>query len=99
MFWSLTSQPWVLVGAGNLALLTRGGRLFKMCYVTSVTVMTRFSRQVHTQGLDMTLRGLWKYAQIWTLMEEGTITGFGDDRTLQGEAKDTEVIKAYGSPM
>ena len=30
-------------------------------------------------------------------MEEGTIAGFGDNRTTQGEAKDTELIKAYGS--
>ena len=64
----------------------------------SMIMMSRFPRQVHTQGLDMILRGLWKYAQIWTLMEEGTITGFGDNRTTQGEAKDTEVIEACGSP-
>ena len=61
--------------------------------------MTRFPRQVHTQVLDIILRELWKYAQIWTLMEEGTLTGFGDSRILQGGAKDTEVIKAYGSPV
>ena len=77
----------------------RGGRLSKVCSMISMIMMTRFPRQVHTQGLDMTLRGLCKYAQIWTLMEEGTIAGFGDNRTIQGEAKDTEVIKAYGSPM
>ena len=61
-------------------------------------MMTRFQRQVHAQGLDVILRGLWKYAQIWTLMEDGTITGFGNNRTTQGEAKDTEVIEAYESP-
>ena len=42
---------------------------------------------------------VWKYAQIWTLMGEGTITGFGDNRILQGEAENTEVIKAYGGPV
>ena len=44
--------------------------------MTSMIMMTRFPRQVHTQGLVMTLRGLWKYAQIRTLMDEGTIAGY-----------------------
>ena len=42
---------------------------------------------------------MWKYAQTWTLMEEETITGFGDNKILQGEAEDTEAIKAYGDPV
>ena len=42
----------------------------------SMIMMTRFQRQVHAQGLDVILRGLWKYAQIWTLVDEGTIAGY-----------------------
>ena len=77
----------------------RGGRLSKVCFMISMIMMTRSPRQVHAQGLDMTLRGLCKYAQIWTLMEEGTISGFDDNRILQGKAADTEVIKAYRGPV
>ena len=44
--------------------------------------------------------GMWKYAQIWTLMDEGTITGlFGDNRTTQGDAEDTELIEVYEIPL
>ena len=32
-------------------------------------------------------------------MEEVSITGFGDNRILQGEAEHTETIKAYGGPV
>ena len=46
----------------------------------STIMMTRFLVQDHTQVLDMTLRGLDEYAQIWTPWKGDLSRAFGDDR-------------------